>query len=99
MEMSTNIEPQAKDSRGKALSALILGIISIPTALLPILGLPIGVIGLVLGIISRKSSSKGKAVVGIVLSIIGLVLTIINAGIGVYMAINGLHPLVNWWEG
>jgi hypothetical protein len=86
---------QVKDQKGKATASLVLGIIGMFAWFIPIIGLPIQVIGLVLGIKGWKSSKHWLAVVGVILCIIGLVLTIINASIGAYMGATGQHPLVN----
>ena len=59
--------------------ALILSIISLLAWLLPIAGIPISIIGLVLGI---KANYATKGQVAIALSIIGLILAIINSAIG-----------------
>jgi len=80
--------------RGKAIVALVLGIIAIPGAIIPIIGLPIGIVGLIMGILGRKSSRKGIAIAGIVLSAIALLLSVANAALGAYLAVRGLHPLV-----
>jgi uncharacterized membrane protein len=67
-----------KQHTGKALASMILGIVSLITWLIPLFGAPTSIIGLILGIIGRKSQSKGKATVGIVLSSIALIVNIIN---------------------
>jgi hypothetical protein len=84
-----------KDQKSKATTSLVLWIIWIIAWLLPIIWLPIQIIGLVFGIKAWNSSNHTKAVVWVTLSIIGLVLTIINASIGAYMAINWQHAIVN----
>ncbi len=66
----------------KSVPSLILGIISLVAWLLPIVGLPLAIIGLILGI--RK-----KYTPGIVLNIIGLMGSVANAAIGAYMGANG----------
>jgi hypothetical protein len=77
---------------GRATASMVLGIISIPAALFPILGLIIGVIGLTLGLLARGDidrrglSNRGQAVAGIVLNSIGLVLTIANMVAGAIIA-------------
>jgi hypothetical protein len=77
---------------GRATASMVLGIISIPAALLPILGLIVAVVGLVLGITAKKDidrrglTNRSHAVAGIVLSSIGLVLTVANAIAGAIMA-------------
>ena len=74
---------------GKATASLVLGIVSMLAWLLPIIGLPTSIVGLVLGIKSINSPSRGLAITGLTLSIIGLVLTIINASIGAYLGATG----------
>ncbi|HJO93968.1 MAG TPA: DUF4190 domain-containing protein [Victivallales bacterium] len=76
---------------GKAIASLVLGIIGIIAWLIPLFGLPITIVGLVLGCKGRKSAKKGIATSGIVLSIIGLVLTIMNASIGAYIVLTTQH--------
>jgi hypothetical protein len=69
---------------GRATAALVLGILSIPAAILiAIVGIALGVIGLVLGFTARTDmrragAAMGRATVGIVLSAIGIVLGILN---------------------
>jgi Domain of unknown function (DUF4190) len=77
---------------GRATASMILGIISIPAAILPIIGLVVSIVGLVLGFIARRDidrrglTNRGQAVAGIVLSSIGLVLTIANMVAGAILA-------------
>ena len=77
----------ANKNASRATSSLVLGIIGMIAWLLPIAGLPITIVGLVHGIHGQKSSQKGKATAGLVLSIIGLVLTVINAALGALLAV------------
>lgn len=83
----------AGPASGRATASLVLGILSIPAAILiAILGIALGVIGLVLGFtargdMGRAGVSMGKATAGIVLSAIGIVLGILN--IAAFIAING----------
>jgi len=68
---------------GRATASLVLGILSIPAALIPILGIALGVIGLVLGMTARNDvrraggTATGKITAGIVLSCIGIGLAVI----------------------
>ena len=80
---------QNQEISGKALASMILGIIGLIAWLIPLIGLPITVIGLILGVKSLKSNNSGIATAGVVTSIIGLVLTIINASIGAYLGATG----------
>jgi RNA polymerase subunit RPABC4/transcription elongation factor Spt4 len=72
------------DKKGFAIASLILGINSLWAWLLPFVGFPVAIVGLILGIVGRKSSMKKMAMAGIILSIIGVVATIINSAIGAY---------------
>lgn len=80
---------------GKAIASFILGLIRVIAWCLPILGFPINLTGLVLGITDRKSSQRSFAITGIILCSIGLLLSALNGGYGAYLAITGRHPLVN----
>jgi uncharacterized membrane protein len=74
---------------GKAVTSLVLGIVGMLAWLLPIIGLPVSITGLVFGVRSMNSVNKGMAIAGLTLSIIGVVLSIINASIGAYMGATG----------
>ena len=66
---------------GQAVTSLVLGIISIVFTFIPCFGfvaIVTGIIGLIMGIIGRKSTTRhGMAVTGMVLSIISLGLAIL----------------------
>lgn len=68
-----------------ATAALVLGIIGLIAWLLPIIGYPVTIVGLVLGIKSVKSEKRGMAIAGIVMSSIGLVLSLVNSILGVIL--------------
>lgn len=74
---------------GIAIASLVLGIIGLLAWCVPIIGLPINVVGLVLGIKGRESVNSSMAKAGVTMCIIGLVLTIINAAIGAYLGATG----------
>ena len=73
----------ASDSKGLAIASLVLGILSLCASVGWFCGGPISIIGLVLGILCRKSSGKGLATAGAILSAVGLLLTIIFVILGV----------------
>jgi len=79
---------------GKAVASLVLGILGLVLWFIPLFGLPVTIIGLVLGIAALKSPRRGMAIAGTVMSVIGLVLSLVNAAFGVYLAMSGQHPLV-----
>lgn len=82
----------AGTTSGRATAALVLGILSIPAALLPILGLVVGIVGLILGLTARGDiqrrglTNMSHAKWGVILCCIGLVLTVVNGVAGAMMA-------------
>ena len=86
-------QPPAEGS-GKAVASLVLGIISLLAWCIPLFGLPISIVGIVLGAKSTRSNSRGMAIAGVVTSTIGLVFTLINAAIGAYQGATGQ----GWWQ-
>jgi len=77
--------------------SLVLGVMSLFCWLLPALGLPVVIIGLIFGIKALQSSDRRKATTGIILCACGLVLTIANAIAGYYLGMHGQNPLVDHW--
>jgi hypothetical protein len=76
-------------SSGRATAALVLGVLSIPLALLsPIVGLVLAVVGLVLGMTAkgdirrRGLTNMSNAKWGVILSGVGIVIAIANAVVG-----------------
>lgn len=72
---------------------LILGILSIPTALFAIIGFILGSVGVVLSAKGFKYSNMAKVV--LVLSVIGIILAISSGIIG-YMEFNHAMRVVKW---
>lgn len=73
----------------KPTASLILGIISFLGWIIPLIGFPVSITGLVLGILGLKSQKKGIAIAGIILCSIGLLATIVNSILGAYMGATG----------
>lgn len=70
--------PQASQGGGLAIAGLVLGIISIVFCWIPLFDILIGIVGLVLSLLGRRSLSRhGIAIAGLVCSIIGLILSLI----------------------
>lgn len=78
------------NSNGMSIASLILGIIGLVAWILPLLGYPINIIGLILGIISNKKEKNKFSKTGIILSAIGLGITAINSIAGVIMVLSQL---------
>lgn len=77
-----------KRRSGMAIWSLGLGIASLVFWLLPIAGLPVGIAGLITGLLARSGSRRGMALAGLICSIIGIALSLINAALGAYLALN-----------
>lgn len=75
---------------GFAIAALIIGILSIlPCCLFPYIGIPMNIVGLVLGIIGyRKPYGRGMSIAAIVVNIIFLALAIVWLVICLYIYAN-----------
>ena len=70
--------PVSEPGAGMAVASLVLGILSLVTWWLLYVGLPIAVIGIIMGALGRRAiSRRGIATAGLVCSIIGLALLII----------------------
>lgn len=80
---------QPAQSNGQAVAGLVLGIISMIAWLLPVIGLPTSIVGLILSLRGKgKLSGRTMATVGVVLTSIALGLAIINAILGAAMAMH-----------
>ena len=68
-----------------ATAALTLGIVGLFVWLIPFLGFPISIIGIILATIALiiKRPSKNKAIVGLTLCVIGLILNVIVTVVGI----------------
>lgn len=75
---------------GFSVASLVLGIVGLLAWCLPLLGFPITIAGLVLGILGIKKGGKVMAIIGIVLSAITLLLTLGNSILGAVLAVANL---------
>lgn len=63
---------------GKAVAALVLGIVSLLGLCIPLAGIICGIIAIVLAVMAKKEgSTDGKQKAGMILGIIGIVVSII----------------------
>ena len=70
---------------GASTAALIFGVLGIIAWILPLVGYPITIGGLVLGIVGYNSDHSSRAMIGIVLSVVFLIATIASAIYGFYV--------------
>lgn len=88
------VPPTAPTSGGKATAALVLGICGLVAWIIPLIGLPVTIVGLVLAVKGLKQHKK-FAKAAMILAIIGLVASIANFAVGAYMGATGQHSIVN----
>lgn len=84
MDTATNSAvPLASESRAKrAKVGFVLGLIGIIAWIIPIIGLPVGICGIVFSSLGLESSKRKKAIIGLTLSIIFTILALFNGVIG-----------------
>ncbi|PKR79967.1 hypothetical protein CW751_12115 [Brumimicrobium salinarum] len=87
--MSENLDVQ-KTNNGMATAALVLGIVSIVFSFFWFIGLICGILGVVLGIISKNKiktdpnmGGSGAATAGLITGIIGIIISVIVIIIGI----------------
>lgn len=83
--------PPQPGVEGKAIAALIIGVVGLVAWCCPLIGFPLNIVGIVLGTQAMKSpnsASKIMSIVGLVLCAISLVLTLGNAVAGVIIQMN-----------
>ena len=77
-----------EEKKGLSLTSMILGIAGFLAWCIPLLGFPVCITGLILGIIGIKKGGKGMAIAGIILCSITLLLTLGNSILGAIMAVS-----------
>jgi membrane-bound ClpP family serine protease len=78
------------NARIMAIASLVLGVINLCAWFLPICGIPLSIVGLVLGFLGMKSpSQKTLAIIGLALCGFGLLLGCGNAVFGAYLGLSG----------
>lgn len=82
-------ENQLQEKKGMSIASMILGLVGLVAWCLPIVGFPVTIAGLVLGILGIKKGGKGMAIAGIVLCSITLIITLVNSVLGAYLGATG----------
>ena len=81
--------PAMPSGGAKAIWSLAFGLAAAILWILPILGVPVAVAGLVLGIIARSGTRPRMATWGLGLSAVGMALAVLNGILGAYMSVTG----------
>lgn len=76
------IDPKAK----KAKVGFILGLVSIVAWLIPLIGLPVTICGIIFSALGLGSAQRKKAITGLVLSIVFLIASLGNAVAGAVLS-------------
>ncbi len=74
---------------GTARSSILCGIIMLAGWIFPLTAVPLGIAGLVMGIIGLSSGQRDLARAGIFLNGLGLGLTALNVSLAVYLLMSG----------
>ena len=77
-----------EEKKGLSLTSMILGIVGFLAWCIPLLGFPVCITGLILGIIGIKKGGKGMAIAGIIMCSITLLLTLGNSVLGAMIALS-----------
>jgi hypothetical protein len=77
-----------EEKKGLSLTSMILGIVGFLAWCIPLLGFPVCITGLILGIIGIKKGGKGMAIAGIIMCSITLLLTLGNSILGAIIAVS-----------
>lgn len=92
-EVKPQNENNISQSSSHATTGLILGICSVIAWIIPLVGYPVTITGIVFSSKGLGAKNNGKAIVGLVLSIIFLIFTLINSIVG---AIIGIGMTANY---
>ena len=85
---ATGVNPNEHAGETKAVVGLILGIIGIPAALIPLIGLALGIAGLILGTIARSHYKRTLSMLAIIFSSLAI---LVSLGSWVYFAAHVLQ--------
>lgn len=80
-------QTQRTGGEGQAIAALVIGIVGGLTWCLPLVGIPLAIIGIVLGVMGMKSTKRTLAIIGIVFCVLSLIAGIGNSVVGAVMSI------------
>lgn len=69
--------PMPGDRRGLSIASLVFGILSLCGSIFWFCSGPLAIVGVVLGVLSLRSSGRNMALAGIILSVIGIILAIV----------------------
>jgi hypothetical protein len=72
--MKNNENLENKESMGWGIASLVTGILSLLLFLVPYIGLPLGIFGVVASRLQKRKTANGLSTAGFILSIIGIII-------------------------
>lgn len=84
-----NTQPPVPEQKGFSIASMVLGILGFIAWCIPLIGFPVTIVGLILGILGIKKGGKTMAIAGIIMCTLTLIFTIINSALGAYMGATG----------
>ncbi len=84
-----NINSNINRNTGLGRTSLFIGLICLIAWVIPLIGIPLSIIGLILGLVSLNSSRRDLARAGISLGAIGLFISIAYTILGFYLITSG----------
>ena len=76
-----------KETKKNGIIGFILGLMAIIAWLIPLIGYPVTIIGIVCSIKEMKGEKRKLAIAGLVLNILFLVATLLNSAVGVFLVL------------
>ena len=89
-----NTENQ-KDKKGMALAGMILGIVTIVLCFIFYISIPCGILAIIFGAMSLKSTNRGMALAGVITGIVGIILTIVIFAVIAISAISIFNQVID----
>lgn len=86
--MPQNDNQPQNSSKGFAIASMVLGIVGFIAWCIPLLGYPVTIVGLILGIVAITRQKSGMAIAGVIMCSITLLLTLANSILGAILAVS-----------
>lgn len=91
------VTPQSPDRQGAAIASFVLGVLNLLSWCIPFVGFFMALAGIITGIFGIKSTKRGFAIAGIVLSAVGMILSLAAFGLLIFGIVN--WDSISHWSG
>ena len=89
-----NTEKQ-KDKKGMAIAGMVLGIVTIVLCFIFYISIPCGILAIIFGAMSLKSTNRWMALAGVITGIVGIILTIVIFAVIAISAISIFNQVID----